>query len=209
MSMLGIKLGGDPGSVRAVASWLRDSVAASADEVAELSRWARDRLGEDLWWDAAAILVYMHFDAGRRAAGEYADKVRDLARRFDDSADKLEYAMGLMADAKEQARLGGLEYTDEYIKPPPSLTPPYGTEWSSDERLQAAHRDEVRAYSERLRINREQWETYRRCEELVEAAAQTILDQMDALGRVTETDWTGLTFSAGAFVADETEALLA
>jgi hypothetical protein len=110
-------LAGDPGSIRATAGWLTNSLGVAVDESVTDLFAVRDQ-AEGGWHGAAGPAFGSKMDAGgRRAADLHVDTER-TAQAFNSYADDLTTAQAGMERARGIARDGGLQLAGDTILDP-------------------------------------------------------------------------------------------
>lgn len=110
---------GDPESVRQVARWLRDSLAAVLEESANKVFDARNRI-DGAWDGPASNAAIPKLTAGAEGALKMSTAALDHAQRIDDFAAGLQKALDMMADARRDASAAGLFVVGNVIEEPSS-----------------------------------------------------------------------------------------
>ena len=192
MTQTSTQLGGDPASIRAVATWFRDILAPRVKEAASVAAHIlNERL--DAWEDAAARAFAEQLRAGHRKAEELAEAIKKRADLLDEIANTLERAEELMAEADRLATLGRLRREGGWI-----YAPAYGE--SVDAQPENNTPEALEAYyNSRLAI----WE---KVEALTEQAYEMVRTKL--IGDDSY-DWNTLIFRAGDFVKETVSELVA
>jgi uncharacterized protein YukE len=192
MTQTSTQLGGDPASIRAVATWFRDILAPRVKEAASVAAHIlNERL--DAWEDAAARAFAEQLRAGHRKAEELAEAIKKRADLLDEIANTLEQAEELMAEADRLATLGRLRREGGWI-----YAPAYGE--SVDAQPENNTPEALEAYyNSRLAI----WE---KVEALTEQAYEMVRTKL--IGDDSY-DWNTLIFRAGDFVKETVSELVA
>jgi hypothetical protein len=188
-----MELGGDPESIRAVASWLREDLAGRLDRSVTEVRRVRDESAQ-VWCDLAGLSYGWRLNDGGRTSHRLLVQVERLAALLDECADGLGAAKELVAEAERLIGAHSLVVTDGW------LFRPHGADPQNDPPHPSAPVDRSVIFEGRM-------EAYVRVETLMERAAQILLDLLDKLGRTGDEDWADLLFAAGDFVVDETAEL--
>nr|WP_296775903.1 hypothetical protein [Rhodococcus sp. (in: high G+C Gram-positive bacteria)] len=112
---------GDPESVRAVARWLRDTLAPAVDDMADKVFAARNRI-DGAWDGPASELAVPKLTVGAEGAVKVSAAARDHAQKIDDFAAGLQKASELMAGARSDGAAAGLMVVGDVIEEPSSGT---------------------------------------------------------------------------------------
>jgi hypothetical protein len=184
-----MELGGDPESIRAVASWLRDDLAGRLDRsVTGIRRVSHE--SEQVWCDLAGLSYVWRLNDGGRKSHRLLVKIERLAALLDECADGLDSAKKLVREAERLIGAHHLVVTDGW------LFRPHATDPQNDPPHPSAPVDRTVIFEGRM-------EAFVRVETLMERAAQILLDLVEKLGRAGDEDWADLLFAAGDFVIDE------
>ena len=187
------ELGGDPETLRAVASWLRDDLAGRLDRSVTEIRRVRDE-SENVWCDLAGLSYLWRLDDGGRKTHRLQVQIERLAALLDECADRLGSAKELVREAERLVGAHHLVVREGWLFRPHAADP------QNDPPHPSAPVDRSVIFEGRM-------EAYVRVETLMERAAQILLDLLDKLGKSGDEEWADLLFAAGDFVADETVVL--
>ncbi|GAB2632567.1 hypothetical protein GCM10027088_03660 [Nocardia goodfellowii] len=111
------KIDGDPTSIRAVAAWLRDTLAsqlsASADDLAKVKVQA-----DSAWEGAAGDAFATKVRNTATKTDEFVTKVRGYATEFDTLAGQVQQAQADMETIRRNATAAGLSVKEQVIEKP-------------------------------------------------------------------------------------------
>ena len=110
-------IAGDPGSIHAVAVWLRNDLAAGVGDCVDQVHRARATAARG-WTGDASAAFQTKLSAGAQKADMLAQGATQAAQALDRYATDLETAQSTMAHAREIAMAGGLTVTDATIHDP-------------------------------------------------------------------------------------------
>lgn len=177
MDDLDTEIKGEPGNIRAVATWLRQDLRTGLDDLGD--RVARERRAAQGDWQGEAGTAF----AGRaqtlvQAADDGASASRSTATLVDDLAADLASAQADMGDVRRTARAGDLVVDGFVVRnpgdgppsagPSPTADAPAG-EWDAWERADRAVRD-----------HNAKVETWNSCVEAANAAWRRWMDALEA-----------------------------
>jgi uncharacterized protein YukE len=111
------KIEGNPGSIRASATWLNNSLATAVDQSVTDLFSVRDQ-ADTGWQGDAGPAFHSKMDAGGRKANDLHGGILTAARAFNSYADDLTTAQNGMERARDIARQGGLELQGDVILDP-------------------------------------------------------------------------------------------
>ncbi len=185
------RLGGDPDSIRAVATWFRGTLAPLVETaVQHVAHILHSRF--EAWEDSAGRAFAQDLVNGQRRMELFAAAIRKRAALLDEIAHTLEVAEGEMREAERLADLVHLPRQDGMIWPP---NPNEGVDGRPENNTPEA----LNAYYQTRS------ETFDQIEELVEGAYTRIRTRL--IGNESY-DWNQLTFLAGDLVKEEVGVLV-
>lgn len=112
---------GNPESIAAVASWVRDSLASAITEAVTHVYGARS--DADSGWEGKAATAFQNkLSSAGRKGDEFVDAAKEMAQEFDDIAADLRRAQRTMADIRSDAASAGLT-VDGYVIQGPGPAP--------------------------------------------------------------------------------------
>ncbi|MFD3461592.1 hypothetical protein ACFWVM_17910 [Nocardia fluminea] len=114
---LNTKIDGDPNSIRAVAGWLRDTLATQLDISATDLNGVR-MLAEAGWDGEAGDAFATKVRGAFTKTDTFADDVRSYATHFDNLANDVQLAQTDMSNIRQQAGANGLTVREQIIEQP-------------------------------------------------------------------------------------------
>jgi uncharacterized protein YukE len=140
------RIEGDPGSIRASATWLNGSLAAAVDQSVTDLFSVRDQTGAG-WQGDAGPAFRSKMDAGGRKANDLHGGIRTAASAFESYADDLTTAQNGMERARDIARRAGLQLQgDTVVDPGPGPAVPAALPATATPEQVTAHDTQVTAY---------------------------------------------------------------
>ncbi|SFQ21620.1 hypothetical protein SAMN05421810_105208 [Amycolatopsis arida] len=137
------RIEGDPGSVTAAATWVRDSLGSRVTDTASQIYQARN--SADAGWHGPAAHAFRdRMTQGARVTDEFAATARSMAQKFDDLGADLRRVQSDMARIRREAAAAGLTVAGDVINEPGPAPADPGPAPTGE----AATSDAVRAHSE-------------------------------------------------------------